>query len=73
MAAARKIPKKTGRARNGPKKDHKQRAMKAHPAPPSSAQSIVLPAEPPGFLVVGIGASAGGLEALEEFFRHASR
>jgi two-component system, chemotaxis family, CheB/CheR fusion protein len=72
VAAARKIPKKTGRARNGPKKDHKQRVKKVHPAPPSSAQSIVLPAEPPGFLVVGIGASAGGLEALEEFFRHIS-
>jgi len=28
------------------------------------------PAEPPGFLIVGIGASAGGLEAMEEFFRH---
>jgi two-component system CheB/CheR fusion protein len=29
-----------------------------------------LPAIPPGFLIVGIGASAGGLEAMEEFFRH---
>jgi two-component system CheB/CheR fusion protein len=29
-----------------------------------------LPTEPPGFLLVGIGASAGGLEAMEEFFRH---
>ena len=26
--------------------------------------------EPDGFPIVGIGTSAGGLEALEEFFRH---
>jgi two-component system CheB/CheR fusion protein len=37
----------------------------AKPAP-----STELLSEPPGFLIVGIGASAGGLEAMEEFFRH---
>ena len=29
-----------------------------------------LPVTSPGFLIVGVGASAGGLEAMEEFFRH---
>jgi two-component system CheB/CheR fusion protein len=33
-------------------------------------RSTDLPSAPSGFLIVGIGASAGGLEALEEFFRH---
>jgi len=34
------------------------------------APSPVLAGISPGFLIVGIGASAGGLEAMEEFFRH---
>ena len=35
-----------------------------------SSPATALPADSPGFLIVGIGASAGGLEAMEEFFRH---
>jgi two-component system CheB/CheR fusion protein len=36
------------------------------------APSSVEPVRSPGFLIVGIGASAGGLEAMEEFFHHMS-
>lgn len=32
--------------------------------------SSAIPSKQPAFLIVGIGASAGGLEAMEEFFRH---
>lgn len=44
--------------------------MKATLPPAKPAPSTGLLSEPPGFLIVGIGASAGGLEAMEEFFRH---
>lgn len=42
---------------------------------PSEQEPASLPTVPsvpirPNFLIVGIGASAGGLEAMEEFFRH---
>jgi two-component system CheB/CheR fusion protein len=56
------------------------RALRSHAAGPGETRSGSLSSAPPdraapftardrsGFLVVGIGASAGGLEALEEFF-----
>ena len=44
--------------------------MKVTLPPTTPAPSLDLPVELPGFLIVGIGASAGGLEAMEEFFRH---
>ena len=59
MAAARKTPGRIATADRGAKnKNLKRQPVKAPPAPS------------PGFLIVGIGASAGGLEAMEEFFHH---
>src|SRR4026209_212819 len=58
-AAARKTPGRIATADRGAKnKNLKRQPVKAPPAPS------------PGFLIVGIGASAGGLEAMEEFFHH---
>ena len=71
MATVRKTARKTVPAKTGtkPKSAKKQRdAVPLPPAKPASATAL-LP-EPSGFLIVGIGASAGGLEAMEEFFRH---
>ena len=59
------LPKKRTKVRLSTKPSRKRK-----PSPrtaPLTASSI--PQEQPGFLIVGIGASAGGLEALEEFFR----
>jgi two-component system CheB/CheR fusion protein len=73
VAAARKTTKRTApsttRAKN---KGAKRRPVKATLPQAKPTPSTGLPVEPPGFLIVGIGASAGGLEAMEEFFRHMS-
>lgn len=47
--------------------------MKKTNPPPIAASPVVVAAHKPGasFPVVGIGASAGGLEAIEQFLRHA--
>jgi two-component system CheB/CheR fusion protein len=59
VATARKTPGRTAIATRGAKhKGLKRQPVKATPAPS------------PGFLIVGVGASAGGLEAMEEFFHH---
>ena len=59
MAAVRKTPGRIATAPRGAKKTNlKRQPVKATPAPS------------PGCLIVGIGASAGGLEAMEEFFHH---
>ena len=59
MTAARKTPGRIATATRGAKnKNLKRQSVKATPAPS------------PSFLIVGIGASAGGLEAMEEFFHH---
>ena len=64
MATARKTPGKTATATRGARnKSLKRQPMRATPLPTTPAPS-------PGFLIVGIGASAGGLEAMEEFFNH---
>jgi len=71
MAAPRKTPKKTATAKRGAKhKGAKRQPVKVTLPPAKPAPSTDLLSEPPGFLIVGIGASAGGLEAMEEFFRH---
>ena len=71
MAAARKTPRRTAPAKTGAKhKGAKRQPVKASLPPATPAPSTGLPSAPPGFLIVGIGASAGGLEAMEEFFRH---
>lgn len=59
MAAARKTPGKIATATRGAKNKN----LKRQPV-------TATPASSPGFVIVGIGASAGGLEAMEEFFRH---
>ena len=58
-----------------PKTRIKRKGAKRHPVNTTRplatpALMITRPREPPGFLIVGIGASAGGLEAMQEFFRH---
>ena len=72
MAAARKTMRRTAPSKTRPKnKGAKPTGIAVVPLPPAApAPSTGLPSEPPGFLIVGIGASAGGLEAMEEFFRH---
>ena len=59
MVAVRKTPGRIATvSRSAKNKNLKRQLVKATPAPS------------PGFLIVGIGASAGGLEAMEEFFHH---
>ena len=71
MAAARKTPRKIATPKRGAKhKGGKRQPVKVTLPPAKPAPSTDLLSEPPGFLIVGIGASAGGLEAMEEFFRH---
>ena len=71
MAAARKTPRRTAIAKTGTKhKAPKRQPVKVTLPPATPAPSLDLPVQVPGLLIVGIGASAGGLEAMEEFFRH---
>lgn len=63
---------KTGAKRPAKKPARKRAAGSPQPAPESGAGEATLKASStahPGFPIVGIGASAGGLEALEAFFR----
>ncbi len=67
----RKSTPKRGRPAAGPAKSGSKKLRK--PAGASSTQPVTLAAasdEAQRFPIVGIGASAGGLEALERFFRH---
>lgn len=71
MAAAKKTSRPNGTAKRGAThKAAKRQPVEGRRPPAETAPSIPLPTEPPGFLIVGIGASAGGLEAMEAFFRH---
>ena len=71
MAAARKTPRRTVPAKSSVKhKGAKRQPVNATLPPAKPAPPTGLLSKPPGFLIVGIGASAGGLEAMEEFFRH---
>ena len=71
MSAPRKTPKSESAARLGPQqKGAKRQPAKSMPLPSTLPPSLTLPLTSPGFPIVGIGASAGGLEAMEEFFRH---
>jgi two-component system CheB/CheR fusion protein len=73
VAAARKTPRRTSPVKTGAKnKAPKRQPVKVTLPPTTPAPSLDLSVEMPGFLIVGIGASAGGLEAMEEFFRHIS-
>jgi two-component system CheB/CheR fusion protein len=71
VAAARKtmrrtVPSKTRANNKGVKPTRTALSLPLAVPTPSAGQ----PVTSPGFLIVGIGASAGGLEAMEEFFRH---
>ena len=67
MAAARKTPKKNSPPKTSAKhKGAKQKRIAVPLSPPMTVSSLGLPSGPLGFLIVGIGASAGGLEAMEE-------
>jgi two-component system CheB/CheR fusion protein len=71
MAPTRKPHRQTVPAKTGAKhKSAKPRSVNAKFPRAKPTPTTELPIEPPGFLIVGIGASAGGLEAMEEFFRH---
>lgn len=67
MTTARKPPRRTApsatRAKHRRAKPHPVKATLPPGMPPPS---LDLPATSPGFLISGIGASAGGLEAMEE-------
>lgn len=72
MAATRKTTKRPISPKTRSKsKGAKRLSVKKPTVPPvGPVPSTDLPSGPLGFLIVGIGASAGGLEAMEEFFRH---
>ena len=73
MTAARKKQRKTPAAQTSAKlPGARRRRARGLPSKQEPAPSPTLPSAPTtlGFLIVGIGASAGGLEAMEEFFRH---
>lgn len=59
MAPTRKIHLRTVPAKTGAK------SKGANRPPVKAARPSVTPAPSPGFLIVGIGGSAGGLEAME--------
>ena len=71
MAAAKKTSRPKATAKRGAThKAAKGQSVKGRRPPAKTVSSIPLLTEQPGFLIVGIGASAGGLEAMEAFFRH---
>ena len=72
-ATAKKKPVKKKIATQTSRKPAVQKSPSTTTAPPqvstkAKSQSIAVPEVSPGFPIVGIGASAGGLEALEAFF-----
>ena len=78
MATNKKQPKGKAKVRTsvkkpkGPsvKKIRKSTSLPHTPVPTSTGDRAVLQKEHSGLIVVGLGASAGGLEALEEFFQN---
>lgn len=73
MAKAGRTPPKRTTTSKHPSRKPKQASTKtAHPIPPAQTitASAEVASEDGSFPIVGIGASAGGLEALEEFLRH---
>jgi two-component system, chemotaxis family, CheB/CheR fusion protein len=71
MAPTRKTHTRTVPAKTGIyHKSAKRHPVKTTRPPVRQTPTSTLRAVPPAFLIVGIGASAGGLEAMEEFFRH---
>ncbi|MGZ8423321.1 MAG: chemotaxis protein CheB, partial [Nitrospira sp.] len=71
MATDRKPTKKRATAKTLAKGKAVKPGPVAAPTPPVETPILAAPpSEPPGCPIVGIGASAGGLEALQAFFRH---
>jgi two-component system, chemotaxis family, CheB/CheR fusion protein len=71
MVPSRKTHRRTVPSKIGTKlKSAKRQPVKGTLPPAKPAPSTDLLSAPSGFLIVGIGASAGGLEAMETFFRH---
>jgi two-component system CheB/CheR fusion protein len=71
MAPTRKRHRRAVSAKTGAKhKSAKSHSVNNKVPRAKPASTTELPTEPPRFLIVGIGASAGGWEAMEEFFRH---
>ena len=67
MAAAQKTPRRTAIAMTRPKnKAPKRQLVKVTFPPTTPATSLDRPVQMLDFLIVGIGASAGGLEVMEE-------
>jgi chemotaxis response regulator CheB len=67
VAAAQKTPRRTAIAKTRAKnKAPKRQPVKVTFPQTTPAPSLYRPVQMPGFLIVGIGASAGGLEAMEE-------
>ncbi|MDZ4853293.1 MAG: CheR family methyltransferase [Nitrospirota bacterium] len=71
MAVKGKRPQQSARPKESQKVARAQSTRRSK-RPPLLAAPFPSPLSsgPPAFLIVGIGASAGGLEAMEEFFRH---
>lgn len=73
MAAAQKRQRRMPAAKTGAKPPvTPRRRASVIPSQQEPAPLPTVPSAPttPGFLIVGIGASAGGLEAMEELFHH---
>jgi len=71
VAAPRRTARRTTSAkRDANRKRARRRPVNTQMPPAQPAPTATLPVEPTGFLTVGIGASAGGLEAMKELFRH---
>ncbi len=66
-----KVPKPT-KAQNSPPNPNKSAKTSQRSTRTPRSKSLDEPVERPLFHIVGIGASAGGLEAFEEFFTHMS-
>ena len=70
MAGARKIPKKPLVAEAGSRSRGPRRLPASAPFPAKPTPAEVLVSEQPTVFYVGVGASAGGLDPMEDFFRH---
>lgn len=70
VAGARKIPKKPLVAEAGSRSRGPRRLPASAPFPAKPTPAEVLVSEQPTVFYVGVGASAGGLDPMEDFFRH---
>jgi chemotaxis response regulator CheB len=66
----KKAPSKKNNIRPKKKSNPTERKISAAAATPRNDQAAILKIPNGNFPIVGIGASAGGLEAFEQFFTH---